>query len=160
MTSALVMAVVFGLLVAAVAVSLLSRVPGVVLSIAGVSLYWWDSGYTEPGEITLAVLTLVTVLVLVGHGFNRFVVTRVGGVSTVTATLGGFVGFVCFVFLGSTGLLLGAVVTVFLLEYVRRRDAKQSVLAAMAVVFGTFAARVVRVLMTLLVLLVMLTVAL
>ena len=160
MTSALVMAVVFGLLVVAVAVSLLSRVPGVVLSIAGVSLYWWDSGYTEPGEITLAVLTLVTVLVLVGHGFNRFVVTRVGGVSTVTATLGGFVGFVCFVFLGSTGLLLGAVVTVFLLEYVRRRDAKQSVLAAMVVVFGTFAARVVRVLMTLLVLLVMLTVAL
>jgi uncharacterized protein YqgC (DUF456 family) len=155
MSTALVTTAVFGLLVAGVVVSLLSRVPGVVLSIAGVYLYWLDSGYTEPGAVTLVVLTLVAVLVLAGHGFDRFVTTRVGGVSTVTATLGGSVGFVGFAFLGSTGLVLGTVVTVFVLEYVRRRDAKQSALAALAVVFGAFATRVVRALMAALVLVVM-----
>lgn len=149
---------VFGLLLAGVAVSLLARVPGVVLSIVGVYLYWWDSGYTEPGTVTLALLTLVVVVVLVGQAFDRFVASRVGGVSTVTATVGGFVGAVAFAFLGSTGLLLGTIVTVFVLEYVRRRDAKQSFVAALAVVFGTFAARLVRVLMAVLMLFVMLTV--
>jgi uncharacterized protein YqgC (DUF456 family) len=160
MSPAPVTVAVFGLLLAGVVVSVLSRLPGVVLSLAGVYLYWFDSGYTEPGAVTLALLTLVAVLVLVGHGFDRLVATRVGGVSTVTATIGGFVGFVCFAFLGSTGLVLGTVVTVFVLEYVRRRDAKQSFLAALAVVFGTFAARVVRVLMAALVLVVMLLVVL
>jgi len=150
----------FLLLAAGVGASLLSRLPGVLLSIAGVYLYWWDSGYTDPGEVTVAALTLVAVLVLAGHGFDRFVATRVGGVPALTATLGGFVGFVCFAFLGSSGLVLGAVVTVFVLEYVRRRDTKQSVLAALAVVFGTFAARVVRTLMTALVFVVMVLVAL
>ncbi len=155
MSTALVTTAVFGLLVAGVVVSLLSRVPGVVLSIAGVYLYWLDSGYTEPGAVTLGVLTLVAVLVLAGQVFDRFVVGRVGGVSTVTATLGGFVGAIAFAFLGSTGLVLGTIVTVFVIEYVRRRDAKQSALAALAVVFGTFATRVVRALMTALVLVVM-----
>jgi uncharacterized protein YqgC (DUF456 family) len=150
----------FLLLAAGVGASLLSRLPGVLLSIAGVYLYWWDSGYTDPGEVTVAALTLVAVLVLAGHGFDRFVATRVGGVPALTATLGGFVGFVCFAFLGSSGLVLGAVVTVFVLEYVRRRDAKQSVLAALAVVFGTFAARAVRTLLTVLVFVVMVLVAL
>jgi uncharacterized protein YqgC (DUF456 family) len=155
MSTALVTTAVFGLLVAGVVVSLLSRVPGVVLSIAGVYLYWLDSGYTEPGAVTLVVLTLVAVLVLAGQVFDRFVTTRVGGVSTVTATLGGFVGAIAFAFLGSTGLVLGTIVTVFVIEYVRRRDAKQSVLAALAVVFGAFATRVVRALMAALVLVVM-----
>jgi uncharacterized protein YqgC (DUF456 family) len=153
-----VMIAVFGLLLVGVVASLLGRVPGIVFSIAGVSLYWWDSGYTEPGTLTLALLTLVAVLVLAGQVFDRFVVSRVGGVSTVTATLGGFVGAIAFAFLGSTGLVLGTIVTVFVVEYVRRRDARRSFLAALAVVFGTFAARLVRTLMAVLVLFVMLTV--
>lgn len=145
----------FGLLLAGVVVSLLPRVPGVLLSLAGVYLYWWGSGYAEPGTVTLALLTLVVALVLAGRAFDNFVETRVGRVSTVTATLGGFVGMVCLAFLGTTGLVLGSIVTVFVLEYLRRRDAKQSFLAALAVVFGTFATELVRVLMTLLVLVVM-----
>lgn len=145
----------FGLLLAGVVVSSLPRVPGVLLSLAGVYLYWWGSDYAEPGTVTLALLTLVVALVLAGRVFDNFVETRVGGVSTVTATLGGFVGMVCLAFLGTTGLVLGSIVTVFVLEYLRRRDAKQSFLAALAVVFGTFATELVRVLMALLVLVVM-----
>jgi uncharacterized protein YqgC (DUF456 family) len=155
-----VTAVAFGLLLVAVVASRLTRLPGELLSLAGVYLYWWGTGYAEPGRLTLGLLTLVPVLVLAGRAFDRFISTRVGGVSTVTATVGGFVGFVCFVFLGTTGLVVGTTVTVFVLEYVRRRDAKQSLVVAFAVVFGAFAATLIRVLMTLLVLLVMITVAL
>ncbi|ERH10613.1 MAG: protein of unknown function (DUF456) [halophilic archaeon J07HX64] len=150
----------FGLLVAAVVVSRLTRLPGELLSLAGVSLYWWGTGYTEPGRLTLVFLIALPALVLAGRAFDRFISARVGEVSTVTATVGGFVGFVGFVFLGTSGLVTGTTVTVFVLEYVRRRDAKQSLVVAFAVVFGTFAADLIRVLMTLLVLLVMITVAL
>jgi len=160
MTAALMTGAAFGLLLAGVVVSVLSRLPGVVLSLAGVYLYWWDSGYAKPGALTVAALTLVAVLVLAGQLSDRFLATRVGGVSTVIATIGGFVGAVCFAVLGSIGLVLGTVVTVFVLEYVRRRDAKQSVLAALAVVFGAFAARLIRTLMAALVLVVMVLVAL
>ena len=155
-----VAAVAFGLLLVAVPASYWTRLPGELLSLAGVSLYWWGTGYAEPDRLTLGLLILVPALVLAGRAFDRFVSTRVGGVPTVTATVGGFVGFVGFVFLGTTGLVAGTTVTVFVLEYVRRRDAKQSLVAAFAVVFGAFAAALIRVLMTVLVLLVMITVAL
>jgi uncharacterized protein YqgC (DUF456 family) len=150
----------FALLLAGVAVSLRTRVPGVVFSLAGVYLYWWETGYTEPGTVTLVLLTSVVVLVLAGRAFDRFISARVGGASTTTATVGGFVGAVAFAFLGTTGLVLGTIVTVFVLEFLRRRDAKRSFVAALAVVFGTFASTLIQLLMAVLILLVMAAVAL
>ena len=148
----------FALLVGGVVGSTLTRVPGAALSLAGVYLYWWGTGYAEPAPLTLALLTLVALLVLAGRALDTLT-TRVGEASTVTATVGGVVGLLLFPFLGTTGLVLGTVVTVFVLEYLRRRDAKRSVVAALAVVFGTFASRLIRVLMTALVFLVMIAVA-
>lgn len=157
----LVTVLAFALLVGGVVGSLLPKVPGAVLSLAGVFLYWWGSGFTEPDTVTLALLAAVCLLVLVGRVFETVIVARVGGVSTVTATVGGFVGVLGFTLLGTTGLVLGTVTTVFVLELVRRRgDAKRSLVAALAVVFGTFASKLVRVLLTGLVLAVMLFLAL
>lgn len=151
----------FALLVAGVVGSLWPKVPGAALSLAGVYLYWWETGFSEPGVVTLGLLTLVAVLVLVGRAFSSVIAARVGGASTVTATIGGFVGMVMFVFLGTTGLVIGTVATVFVLEYLRRRgDAKRSLVAALAVVFGTFASKLIQVLMTGLVLVVMVYIAL
>lgn len=150
----------FALLVGGVVGSAFPRVPGAVLSLAGVYLYWWGSGYAEPGLLTLALLTLVALLVLVGRAFDTVIAARVGSASTVTATIGGLVGLLAFPVLGTTGLVLGTVLTVFVLEYLRRRDARQSVVAALAVLFGTFASRLIQVLMTAVMLLVMVVVAL
>ena len=137
------------LLVLGVVGSVMPRVPGAALSLAGILLYWWGTGYTEPGQTTLAVLVLVALLVLIGRAFSTVVAARVGGASTLTATFAGVVGIALFPFLGTTGLLLGTVVTVFVIEYVRRRDAATSLVAALAVVLGTFASRFLQVMLTL-----------
>lgn len=141
-------AVAFGLLVAGVAGSLLPRVPGAAFSLAGIYLYWWSVDFAEPSLVTVGLLTLVGVLALAGHLFRTVFATRISGASTVTATIAGVVGFAGFLSLGTTGLLLGTVLTVFALEYIRRRNVRTSAVAAVAVVLGTFASKTIQVLLT------------
>lgn len=141
-------AIAFGLLVAGVIGSVLPRVPGVVLSLAGVFLYWWGSGFAEPSFVTVGLLTLVGLLALAGRLFGTVVAARMGGASTITATIAGVVGFIGFLSLGTTGLLLGTVLTVFVLEYLRRRNVRTSAVAAVAVVLGTFASKTIQTLLT------------
>lgn len=141
-------AVAFGLLVAGVVGSIAPRVPGAAFSLLGVYLYWWSVDFAEPALVTVGLLTLVGVLALAGRLFGTVVAARIGGASTVTATIAGIVGFIGFLSLGTTGLLLGTVLTVFVLEYLRRRNVKTSAVAAIAVVLGTFASRTIQVLLT------------
>ncbi|MEF8838909.1 MAG: DUF456 family protein, partial [Haloarculaceae archaeon] len=47
------------LLVGGVLGSVVPLVPGGLLSLGGVYLYWWQSGYADPGLVVLALLTLV-----------------------------------------------------------------------------------------------------
>ena len=155
-----VTAVAFALLAAGVVTSALSRLPGAALSLLGVYLYWWGTGYAEPSALTLGLVTAVAALVLAGQAFRRFVASRVEGASTLAAGLGVLVGLAASPFLGTTGLVLGTLCTVFVVEYVRHRDAKRGFVAALAVVFGTVSTRGLRVLLTGLILLVMALVAL
>jgi uncharacterized protein YqgC (DUF456 family) len=150
-----VTAVAFALLVAGVVTSALSRLPGALVSLAGVYLYWWGTGYAEPSVLTLGLVTAVAGLLLAGQAFRRFVASRVEGASTLSATLGALVGIATSPFLGTTGLVLGTLLTVFVVEYVRHRDAKRGLVAALAVVLGTVSTRGLRVLLTGLILLVM-----
>jgi uncharacterized protein YqgC (DUF456 family) len=141
-------ALAVALLVAGVVGSLRTRIPGAVLSLAGVYLYWWETGFTEPEWVTLALLTAVGVLALVGSLFGTFVADRIEGASTVVAAIGIAVGVVAFPFLGTTGLLVGTAATVFVLEYVRRRDMRRSFVAALSVVLGSVASSVMQFLLT------------
>lgn len=138
----------FALLVVGVLGSLWPRVPGAALSLAGVFLYWWGSGFTEPEVTTVALLTLVAIAALAGQVFGTVVSARIGGASSLSATIAGVVGFAGFLFMGTTGLLVGTVVTVFVLEYVRRREVKGSLAAALVVVLGTFASKLIQFLLT------------
>ena len=151
-------AVAVGLLATGVAVNALSRYPGTALSLAGVYLYWWGTGYAEPATVTLALLTGVAALVLVGRLFTRYLAARIGGASRLALAAGAVAGILLFPFTGTTGLLLGTVVAVFAVEY-RRRSATRSLLVALGVVFGTVASRGLRVLLTGLMLVVMVVVA-
>ncbi len=49
-------------------------VPGAVLSLAGVYTYWFSTGYTDPGAVVLALLTVVGVAVLAGSAGTVFLV--------------------------------------------------------------------------------------
>lgn len=148
----------FALLVAGVVGSLVPKAPGPLVSLAGVYVYWWGSGFAEPGTALLAVVTLVTVLTAIGGLFEEVVAARLGGASTRSATLAGLVGFACFFVLGPVAMLVGAAVAVFVLEYRRQRDAKAGATAALAVVLATIGSAIVQVLLTVMVLVVVLAV--
>ena len=151
---------VVGLLVAGVAANRVPPVPAPVLSLAGVYLYWWDTGFTEPGLLTLAALTLAGGLALSGSVIRSTVVSRVGGVSPRFAAIGSTVGGVLYIFWDTPGLLIGLMGTVFVLEYLRGRDALGSMKAALVVALGRLADRLMTVLLTVAILLAMLVVIL
>lgn len=138
----------FGLLAAGVVGSLVPQLPGPPLSVAGVLLYWWASGFSEPGTLTVVLLLAALALAVAGGIVAPVVTARLGGVSTVSTTLGVTAGGILFLFFGTAGLVGGIVGTVFVLEYVRKRDAKASLAAGLLVVLTSFATTLVQVVLT------------
>jgi hypothetical protein len=150
----------FLLLVGGVVAAFLPVVPAAVPSVAGVLVYWWGSGYTEPGPAVLVALVATGLLAAVADWFGGALAARAGGASTASALLGGAVGLVLLFVAGPLGVLVGAAGTVFAVEYRRRRDARAGALAAGAYVVGFFASAFVQALLTVSMLLAMVAVAL
>ncbi|GAA0457151.1 DUF456 domain-containing protein [Halococcus dombrowskii] len=136
------------LLVVGVVGSVVPLVPGTLSSLVGVYLYWWTSGYTEPGPLLLAALTVVGVLALVADYFGGAVSARAGGASMVTTTLAAIVGIALFFVVGPLGIVLGVAGTVFAVEFYRHRDPERSLRAALYAAVGVLASTVVQLLVT------------
>lgn len=140
--------VALALLVLGVVATVESRLPGGVLSLLGVYLYWWSVSFERPPEATVALLTLVGLLAVGGQLYGRFVADRVRGASRVIALVAGVVGAAIFPFAGTSGFLTGLVVTVFLLEYLRRRNIRGSFKAVVVVVASSLASKITQLLLT------------
>ncbi len=147
-----------GLLLAGIIGSIAPRIPGAVLSLLGVYLYWGGTGFDAPGTVTLILLTLVGVLALAGKLVGPVVAARMGGASAVNATIAGAVGVVAFFIFSLPGLIVATLVTVFVLEVRRQNSISGGITAASAVVLGTFATKVLQVLLTSLMFVVMIIV--
>lgn len=154
-----VVALAFVLLVAGVVASLLPGVPAPLLSLAGVVLYWWSTGYAEPGAVALVALVGVGLLALAADWLGGAVAARVGGASNRTAILAGLAGLLLLPVAGPVGIVAGSAGTVFVLEYLKGRDAGTSARAAGAYVLGAFASAAVQFLLTLAMLLAVVAVA-
>lgn len=150
--------VAFLLLLAGVVGAVLPSVPGAVLSIAGVFLYWWGTGFSDPGPVVLAALLGTGVLAVLADWFGGVVAARVGGASTTSALLAGVVGLLLLFVAGPVGVLVGAAGTVFVVEYLKGRNAREGVVAAGAYVVGFFASALAQVLLTASILLAMIAV--
>lgn len=150
--------VVLCLLIGGVLLSAIPGLPGTPLSLAGVYLYWWSSGYTAPSTLLLVGLTLLGVLALAAGLFGDVVAAKLGGASMLSAVGAGIVGLLLLVTTGPGVAILGMIVTVFLLEYRRQRSFRSGASAALAVVLGTFATRVFKILLNATILVVMLVV--
>ena len=136
------------LMIAGAVGCVLPAVPGAPLSLAGVYLYWWGSGFADPGTALLVTLTLMGVLAVFADFGSEVVSARVGGASVSTSIVAGAVGIVLFALATPVGALLGVLVTVFVLEYRRHRDAARGAKAAGVVVLGMLGSTVVQVVLT------------
>ncbi len=74
------------LLVGGVVGSVVPLVPGAGLSLAGIYLYWWSSGYATPGPWVLAGFTLVGLAAVVTDQIGGALAAGAGGASTATSS--------------------------------------------------------------------------
>ena len=139
------------LLVLGVVGSVVPLLPGPPLSLVGVYLYWWSSGYAEPSTLLLGALTLIGLLAVVSEYLAGMISARAGGASLVTTVLAAVVGVVLFFLTGTgpLGLVVGVVLTVFVVEFYRHRDAKRSARTAVYTAVGMLASTVAQFLLTL-----------
>jgi hypothetical protein len=129
--------------------SLLPAVPGATLSLAGVLLYWWSTGYTDPGLVVLAGFALVAVATVVVDVAGSAVAVRAGGASSLTAAVALVAGVVLGLLTGPVGFVLGVAVAAFAVEYYRTGDSEDSGRAALYATVGVLGSALVQVLLTL-----------
>ncbi|MBO4246432.1 DUF456 domain-containing protein [Halomicrobium sp. IBSBa] len=149
MIDLLVLALAFVLLVVGVVGSVVPQMPGAPFSIAGVLVYWWHTGFSEPGTLLLAVLLAVGLATLAIDWLGGAVAAKVGGASTTTAVIASLVGVVLFfVSGGPLGMILGMTLTVFVVEYYRQQDARAGAKAALVTTLGILSSSVMQAVLT------------
>lgn len=136
------------LVVLGVVGTLVPLLPGAALSLAGVYLYWWTTGFASPGPIALAGLTVLGLVAVALDYLSGPVAARAGGASLRTTLLASLVGLVLLFPFGPLGLLCGLAGTVFLLEYRRHRDVEASLRTAGYATVGVLVSAVVQFVLT------------
>jgi uncharacterized protein YqgC (DUF456 family) len=140
-------ALAFLVLAGAIASAFLPGVPTGLVSLVGVGLYWWGTGFSEPGPLLLVTLVALCLLMVAADWLGGLVAAKVGGASTVTTLVAGGVGLALLFVTGPVGMILGSAAVVFALEYRTHRDVGTGVKAAGAYVLGFFASAIVQALL-------------
>lgn len=144
----LVTGIALALLVLGVVGSVVPLLPGPLLSLAGVCLYWWHTGFTSPGPFFVAGAALVLVLAMVLDYAGSAISTKAGGASLEASVAAAVAGFVLFFVAGPVGVVVGVAGAVFLVEFARENDAERSARAALYATVGLLASSLFQVLAT------------
>ena len=124
-------------------------VPGALLSGAGVFIYWWSTGYTEPGTVFLAITGVLTAFALMVDWFAGAITAKIGGASNKTSFMAGIAGVLGFIFLGGPlGVLIAVGGTVFIREYLKHGNMQKARKSALYSALGFFASAFMQVLIT------------
>lgn len=137
------------LLLGGVVGSVLPIVPGAGLSLAGIYLYWWHTGYATPGHWVLLAFTVVGLAAMVADYFGGALAASAGGASTKTTALATVVSIPLVFVAGPVGLVLGVAGAVFGAEFYRTRNAGRGIRAATFAAVGVLGSAVVQLLVTL-----------
>ncbi|WP_226007203.1 DUF456 domain-containing protein [Natrinema salinisoli] len=140
--------VAIALLAGAIVGAAVPMVPSGLLSLAGLVVYWWGSGFAELGALTFAVLALIAVVTALVEFFGGSIAARAGGASWLTTAVAAVVGIVLMIVTGPLGLLAGLFGTVFVLEFVRNGELEGSTRSAVYTTIGVLASTAVQVLLT------------
>lgn len=136
------------LLVVGMVGSVVPLVPGGLASLAGVLVYWWSTGYAEPGPVVLVALIALSVFAAVVDQLGGAIAARAGGASALTTAAAAVVGVVLFFVVGPAGVLVGVAATVFAVEFWRNRDPQTSLRTAAYATVGVLASSVAQFLLT------------
>lgn len=150
----------FALLGLGVIGTLVPLVPGGLLSFAGIVVYWYSTGYHEPGTLLFILLTTTALIALAVDYLGGAIGAKTAGASTRTVFLASIVGIVGLLIGGPVGLLIGVVGTTYALEAIERGHGEETARVAVAAGIGVLASAAVQLILTGIVLVVMTAVAL
>lgn len=137
------------LLILGIIGSVAPAMPGVLLSAGGIFLYWWSTGYTEPGNFFIILTAVLSGFTVVLDWFSGAITAKAGGASSKTSVAAGVAGFFGFFLLGGpVGVFIAVGATVFLREYFRTGDLHQSKKAGIYSALGLLASTFMQVLVT------------
>ena len=128
--------------------SVVPLLPGGLLSVAGVLLYWWSTGLSEPSLLVVAVLVGVGLLTMLVDYFGGAIAARAGGASMRTTAAAVLVGTALLFVAGPVGFLLGLAATVFAVEFAQHADVETGLRVALYSTVGVLASTVVQVALT------------
>lgn len=140
--------VAVALLVGAIVGAAVPMVPSGLLSLAGLGVYWWGSGFADISPLTFVVLAFIGVVTMLVEFFGGSIAARAGGASWLTSAAAAVVGVVLMLVTGPLGLLVGLFGTVFVLEFVRNGELEGSARSAVYTTVGALASTAVQVLLT------------
>ena len=132
--------VAVGLALVGVLGTLVPLVPGALLSLGGVYLYWWSTGYSDPGTLFIIFTVILTIMALLLDWFSGAITAKMGGASNKTSFMAGIAGIFGFIFLGGpVGVIIAVGGTVFLREYMKTGNARDARKAGIYSAIGVFA---------------------
>lgn len=92
-------------------------IPGALLSITGITVYWWSTGFSEPGIFIMFLLYLTGLSALLFDLFAGAVGSKIGGASNKTVQMAAIGGIIFFFVAGPLGTLAGVTGVVMAREY-------------------------------------------
>jgi uncharacterized protein YqgC (DUF456 family) len=148
MAVALWLALALALLLVGIVGSVTPLVPGPLLSVVGVCLYWWSTGFGEPGALFVAAVLLVGLGAFLVDWLAGAISSKAGGASTTSAVVAAVVGVLAFFVAGPLGIVLGVALAVFATEFYLSGDLRTGVRASLYATVGLLASSVVQLLVT------------
>ncbi|WP_136590205.1 DUF456 domain-containing protein [Salinigranum halophilum] len=141
--------VALALAVLGVVGSLLPAVPGATLSLAGLLVYWWSTGYADPSLVVVVGFVLVAAVASLVDVAGSALAVRAGGASPLTAAVALVAGLVLGLVTGPLGFVVGVAGAAFAVEFYRTGESEASTRAALYATVGVLGSAVVQLLLTL-----------
>lgn len=126
----LILGIAILLLVAGFIGSFVPLVPGALVSIVGVTLYWWSTGFTEPNLFAVVLLYFTALTAFIFDLFAGAIGSKAGGASNKTVQMAAVAGLIFFFLAGPIGTVAGVAVVVLAREYLLTGKKDKSLKAA------------------------------
>lgn len=119
------------LLILGVVGAFLPMMPGALISLVGLSVYWWSTGFTQPHILIVILLYLTGLTALLFDLFAGAIGSKAGGASNKTVHSAAIAGVLFFFVGGPFGTIIGIALVVYLREYLLTEDSDKSFKAAL-----------------------------
>ncbi len=140
------------LLLLGVVGSAIPSVPGPLLSIFGVLIYWRSTGYSSPGPLLFTVIISTGIIALVIDYVATYFGAEKSGASKETAYAAAFAAALLFFITGPLGIIIGILGVVFLREVLKGRDSEEAIRSAFLTTLALLSSILAKVVLTILML--------